>query len=243
MPSEREIREEPKGSRSVDQDGTSQLKKRMTDWGIPSKQAGDILERHNFLRHPKRAVIFRQGSPGDLLFWVRTGIVELSLRFDDGNRILTRLAGPGDIFGFLSVDDPRGRSSHIFEARAMTSCEVGFVTVDQVAKTMRTLDPMTLIRLSGKLVSCWAEDVQSFVRLLSMNYRMRLRTVFAYLAASFGVKRKKGVLVTLELGHRDLAEMIGSSRPIVSQLIDQMRRAGIIEKSGKRYVVLDPSKL
>ena len=125
----------------------------------------------------------------------------------------------------------------------MTSCEVGFVTVDQVAKTIRTLDPMTLIRLSGKLVSCWAEDVQSVRQASEHELSDATANCFCVLSGQLWSEQQKRSLGDLELGHRDIAEMIGSSRPIVSQLIDQMRRAGIIEKSGKRYVVLDPSKL
>ena len=61
------------------------------------------------------------------------------------------------------------------------------------------------------------------------------------LGTRFGINDKRGTLVVPELSHEDLAEIIGSSRPMVSKLIgDIIRRVSsrvaksVISSSGPR---------
>jgi len=46
---------------------------------------------------------------------------------------------------------------------------------------------------------------------------------------------KRGTLIMLELSHETLAEMIGSSRPMVSKLVDDMLREGLLARSEQRH--------
>jgi len=58
------------------------------------------------------------------------------------------------------------------------------------------------------------------------------------LAARAGVHDSEGVILIPELGHDDLAEMIGCSRPMVSRMIADMIRRKKIAKRDKQYVLL-----
>jgi len=42
-----------------------------------------------------------------------------------------------------------------------------------------------------------------------------------------------------ELAHTDLADMIGSSRPMVSRLIAEMTEEGLLLRQGKQFVLLE----
>jgi len=109
-------------------------------------------------------------------------------------------------------------------------------------KPLQQLEPATLIRVLAAVASNWAEDKQYWVKFLGMSFQRRLQAIFSDLATRFGVKESRGTLLTIELGQHDLAEMIGSSRPIVSQLIAKMRRAGKLEQRGKHYLILHGSR-
>ena len=47
------------------------------------------------------------------------------------------------------------------------------------------------------------------------------------------------MLLTVELSHDDLAEMIASSRPMVSRLIADMMDQRVIARQGKHYILLN----
>ena len=58
----------------------------------------------------------------------------------------------------------------------------------------------------------------------------------------FGINDKRGTLVAPELSHEDLAEMIGSSRPMVSKLIGDMIKEGLLARGEKRQFILRPKQ-
>jgi CRP/FNR family transcriptional regulator, cyclic AMP receptor protein len=55
--------------------------------------------------------IFNYGDPGDSLYVLSTGTVEIFFRDDTGERIVLEVAKPGDIFGELSLLDGGPRSA------------------------------------------------------------------------------------------------------------------------------------
>ncbi|MET0444452.1 MAG: cyclic nucleotide-binding domain-containing protein [Pseudorhodoplanes sp.] len=63
----------------------------------------------------KGDVIFREGDPGDCLYVIREGAVDITL----GNRVL-KLMEPGEIFGEMSLIDGEPRSANAV-ARAETT--------------------------------------------------------------------------------------------------------------------------
>jgi len=73
---------------------------------------------------------------------------------------------------------------------------------------------------------------------MTLSYRERLEAMLAEVAGRFGVKEARGTLLTLELGHDDWAEMIGSSRPMVSRLIAEMVQNRVLAREGKHYILL-----
>ena len=56
--------------------------------------------------------------------------------------------------------------------------------------------------------------------------------------ARFGVDDKRGILIILELSQEDLAEMIGSSRPMVSKLVGDMVEEGLLARSEQHQYIL-----
>jgi CRP-like cAMP-binding protein len=72
----------------------------------------------------------------------------------------------------------------------------------------------------------WSSTAYHRIRFLSLSFRERLEMVLADLGYRFGVVESRGTILTLELSHDSLAEMIGSSRPMVSRLIGEMTAEG-----------------
>ncbi len=78
-------------------------------------------------------------------------------------------------------------------------------------------------------------DIRAWYR----NKLLGQETVLRDLARKFGVKDSRGILLIPELGHVDFAEMIGSSRPMVSRLIAEMVANQRLMYDGKHYIVID----
>ena len=60
---------------------------------------------------PESSVLFRAGDPGETLYVVAEGEVELSLEDNVGEKIVLAIAGKGDLFGELALLDEGSRTA------------------------------------------------------------------------------------------------------------------------------------
>ena len=84
---------------------------------LSSHERGDlerVLERQAFSAAEQ---VFAVGEPGDSLYIVGTGTVELFVKDDAGGKIVLTVCGPGEVFGELSLFDggPRTASAVALE--------------------------------------------------------------------------------------------------------------------------------
>ena len=89
--------------------------------GLPFFELLDERERAHLLaglevvRLPAGEVVFEYGDPGDALYIIRDGEVEIFVRDDTGTRILLETARAGDVFGEIPMLDsgPRTASASV----------------------------------------------------------------------------------------------------------------------------------
>jgi CRP/FNR family transcriptional regulator, cyclic AMP receptor protein len=215
----------------------ARLEEMLESCGLPADVAAEIEDRLMPVTYEKGAVIFLRGAPCDLVFWLLKGFVKLYLPHEDGNRTLVDLARPGDFLGFVNDRDSKGRR-HLLEAHALTKCSVGLFTRDQIALILGKLDRTGTIHLLEQLNVAWSTTFERYVCFLGSPFRIRLEMVLNGLGTRFGIDDKRGTLLVPELSHEDLAEMIGSSRPMVSKLIGDMIQEGLLARGEKRHFIL-----
>jgi len=221
-------------------DATRQLEMRLGDFGIPGNIVDEIIGHHTVVNYNKGSMVFLQGSPADVMFWVVAGLVKVYCpRPLGGTRILVKLGGPGDLIGHVDYIDSRGRRAQVFEVEALTKCSVVLFTREHVIKLLQSLDHAALLQMIERVNTAWSSMAQWFGTFLGMSFQERLEVVLRELGAKFGVRDTRGVLLTPELSHADLADMIGSSRPMVSRLIAEMTEEGLLLQQGKQYILLE----
>ena len=214
----------------------------MLEWcGLDASIAAEIEGRLIPVTYEKGAVIFLRGTPCDLVFWLLKGFVKLYLPHEDGSRTLVDLARPGDFLGFVNDRDSKGRR-HLLEAHALTRCSVGLFARDQIALILSKIDRASTMHLLEQLNVAWSTMFERYMAFLGSPFRTRLEIVLNSLGTRFGVDDKRGTLLVPELSHEDLAEMIGSSRPMVSKLIGDMIQEGLLARGGKRRFILRPGQ-
>src|SRR5258708_10914039 len=217
----------------------SRFEMQLGELGIPAKFVDEIMGHHTLVNYNKGSMIFLQGSPADLLFWVFTGLVKVYCPRSDGTRIMVKLAGPGDLIGHVDCIDSRGRRAQVFEVEALTKCSVALFTRDHVIKLLQSLDHAGLLQMIERLNTAWSSMAQWFGTFLGMSFRERLEVVLTELGAKFGVRDTRGGLLMPELAHADLADMIGSSRPMGSRLIAEMTEERFLLRQGKQVILLE----
>jgi CRP-like cAMP-binding protein len=164
--------------------------------------------------------------------------VKESCRCANGNKILVRLATAGDVIGCADQINEKGQWVRRFEAQAMSKCVVAMISRQRVRELFTTLDSATLLEVSERMNAAWSGWVHYYASLLGMSFRQRLELVLAQLGRKFGTPDDEGIVLTFEPAHAELAEMIGSSRPMISRLMADLIKQGEIARRGRLYILL-----
>ena len=232
-----EIRSQPAGLTTLITDDARQRLHAQIALYLPNGLTDELFNHHDAVAYPKGSILFGQGTPADLIFWLKSGVVKISCPMGDTDRTSVRLAAPGDILGLTDFIDSAGKRTRAFEARALTKCVVALFTREHVAKMLEVLDQATLVRLLEHLNTAWSSVMYRSIVFLGASFRQRLEITFEDLASRFGVEEKRGMLLRIKLSHADLADMIDASRTLVTRLIGEMVAQQSLYRDGKRYIV------
>ena len=197
----------------------------------------ELVDQAIMVNYQAGTSVFLQGSSAELLLLLVKGIAKVYCPVE-GERILARLAGPGDILGQVNFMNSNGHRQ-LFEVHAATKCEVAVVGRESALRVLHKLDKSDLLRLLDVFNIIWSENLFWFVTLLGVSFRERLEIVLTDLINRFGVKEKRGYLIVPELSQLDLAEMIGSSRPMISRLVKDMTESGELIRCDKQHIISD----
>jgi CRP/FNR family transcriptional regulator, cyclic AMP receptor protein len=210
----------------------------LSSWGISEQTARELTEHHTELSYGPGHLIFGQGSPADIVLWVVKGVVREVCPNANGSQTLVRLATTGDILGLADKLNEKGQWIRRFEAWTASKCVLAIVTRDYVRSLLKGMNPEELLALSERMNSASSEWVEYYATFLGLSYRERIEIVMAELGRKFGIPDSKGVLLTFEPTHSDLAEMIGSSRPVVGRVLTELIEDREIERHDRKYILL-----
>ena len=210
----------------------------LSSWGIPQQIAKELTKRHTELNYAAGKLIFSQGSAADIVLWVVKGVVREICPNANGNQTLVRLATAGDILGLADKLNEKGQWIRRFEAWAATNCVLAIVTRQHVRNLLKEMVPEELLALSEQMSSASSEWVQYYATFLGLSYRERIEMVMVELGRKFGVPDHDGILLTFEPTTSDLAEMIGSSRPVVLHVMADLIEEGEIGRRDRKYILL-----
>jgi CRP/FNR family cyclic AMP-dependent transcriptional regulator len=93
---------------------------------LDDQERSALAERLDSVRFPAGTTIFHHGDPGDAMYVVCEGEVEMFFKNDTGERIVLETARSGDFFGEISLLDGGPRT-----ASAVATKEVEALTVDR----------------------------------------------------------------------------------------------------------------
>jgi cAMP-binding proteins - catabolite gene activator and regulatory subunit of cAMP-dependent protein kinases len=193
-----------------------------------------FIARHGVARsYPKNAILINEGDPSNALYVILKGKVKVYVSDKKGKEVLLNIQGPGECFGELALIDAAPRSASV-----MTLENSQFAVVSK-ADFQRCLAEhpqiaFELIQSLARRVRSLTENVKS---LSLLDVYGRVARALLNLATE-----QEGVLVIEQrLTHKDIANMVGASREMVSRIIKDLCRGGYIQVKGKKITI--PGKL
>ncbi len=182
--------------------------------------------------------VYRDGDVADRVFVVDHGRVKIVRLHVSGSETIVGIRTPGDMFGELSAlefDPVRTTSAvaiepsriHAISAtimRDMLSADISFARA-YAAGTARRL----------------TEAERELVELAGKSVPGRLVDALGRLASMYGEENEDGTLrIGINLTHRDLADLIGTSRETLTKELGVLADVGLVRVTHKTVTLVQP---
>lgn len=207
--------------------------------GLGATELENLAHRIDVRRYRRKQIVWEPGVTATDVFFVRSGVMRTSQFTEDGRELSLALHGKHDLIGLGAAFGETERND-----TAMAHEDLVLYAVDRaVFNDLMQRRPSVGQRVAAALFARHQRQQARMTELVYKTAHARLASLFLELAAEFGVRDSRGIIVNLKLTHREMATLIGTTRETVSFAVVDMRRDRIIENQGKRVVILDADKL
>ena len=177
-----------------------------------------------YRRFAQGEVIYHMQDPADALYFVREGMVKISMYFPNGKEMILGLLGQYDIFGELLLLPSERRPNQaeaVVDTTLIVMPEADFQRLlqQQPRIAMKFIQVMSTRLWQAQL---WQAEVGAF------DAPGRLANLLLRLANDFGQPGERGIVIDLQLTQQDLAKMIGATRETVSHCLAQLLEFGAV---------------
>jgi CRP/FNR family cyclic AMP-dependent transcriptional regulator len=196
----------------------------------------EIAAHFSFKRFPHRSWIYKVGDDRSTIYGLVQGYVKVMRQDRRGNQALIDIFAPGVIFGedALYLTGPRDRTMQAHE-------DVIVVYTDKS-------DFQNLINQYPKLYDYVFRTIGERLkrtedRVLNLSLEAvpgRLAKVLSEMAFRYGTVQENGsVVINLKLPHREIADLVGSTRESVTAHLNELRRRELIDICERHIVIND----
>jgi CRP/FNR family transcriptional regulator len=183
--------------------------------------------------------LFSEGDEGDRLYVILDGKIKLTRAAPDGRENLLSVLGPGEMFGELSLFDPRPRTA---SAVAVTDARLAALPHEWL-RSWLTGRPDVALHLLKALAQRLRRANDVMADLVFTDVPGRVAKALLDLADRFGEQQENGLQVHHDLTQEELAQLVGASRETVNKALADFAARGWLQLSAKSVLIRDVERL
>jgi CRP-like cAMP-binding protein len=189
---------------------------------------------------PAGATIFSAGDPGDFVFLIEDGRIEISTLSLAGRKSVLAHMGPGGLLGEIAALDGGSRSADAVAATTVTGRSLARShLIDYISRTP-TLAQAVIIELCQKARNA----SEMFVTQTTPEAEIRLARALLRLFDGWGKADDSGATILTErFSQQDLGAFCGLARENVNRQIKKWTDQGLLASRGRQMVLLDRAGL
>ena len=172
-----------------------------------------------------KATLYAQGEPASALFLILNGFVKTSHICEDGTEITMDLLKCGEIAGEFS--NPQLPLVYEETARAIGDVVVQRVLANDLRAAME-VNPRLAIFVAEHLAGSKRWVQRRLLRAMTRSVEWRVIETLVELAGTFGAQCPHGFSLEIRLTQQDIADFVGASRQVVSSILSDLRRRGLL---------------
>ncbi len=171
-------------------------------------------------------IVYHMEDPADALYFIRDGMVKISMYFPNGKEMILGLLGKYDIFGELLLLESERRPN---QAEAVTDTTLIVMPEMEFQRLLQQQPRIAMKFIQVMSTRLWqAQQWQAEVG--AFDAPGRLANLLLRLAGDFGVVSDRGTVIDLTLTQQDLAKMIGATRETVSHCLARLLEFGAVRR-------------
>ncbi len=220
----------PKQTRDIDLDLLARLKP--LSWLCPAEMSKlvDGLAMGNFKRHE---VILGEAALASGVHILLTGVGSITCVNSRSERVMVALLAPGPIPEFPILP----ASQYRFRCEAYSDCRVGSVGWEQFDGISVNAPTSALRVFHQNNLKQWYRLLLRGASFLSLDLHQRIAITLLELCTDFGIEESRGTLLRIVFSQKDLANLVGASRPRVSEHLARLERDHLVIRQGRQLVV------
>ncbi len=195
---------------------------------LPEADLNALSSRAVTRHYRRQTVVIGQGDESDSLYLVISGRLKVYCSDEEGKEVILAFLEPSDSFGELALLDKEPRSASV---ETMEPSKLAVISQGDFRAFLAS-HPQVAINL-----------IQTLARrnrvLLESVSDLALLDVYGRVARALlkEAKPDNGKLVTAKLTHQEIANMVGSSREMVSKIMKELKFGGYISVDAKRITI------
>jgi CRP-like cAMP-binding protein len=172
--------------------------------------------------YKRREVMLRQSeAPRDAHILI-SGVARITCLNARQKRVTVALLAPGPIPEFPAL----ALSQSVFQCEAYNDCRMGSVS-------WTAFDEITANARESAFRKFHENDLKQWY----LGLHERIAVALLELCSDFGIEESRGTLLRISFSHRDIANLVGASRPRVTEHLAQLERERFLIRQGRQLVV------
>lgn len=214
----------------------------LTEPSIFRRRLRDSLARQTtdsrLIRVAKQQNIYNCGDRDGMVYLIESGQVKLLMHSPKGKECMLAIYTAGDIFGELCL---AGAGVRIETATAMKRSVLKMIPASGFYAHIR--NNALYEGFVRHLVARIAEQQESITQLMTASSERRLGKVLLQLARKLGKQDPRSVRIEQKISHEQLSEMVGTTRPRITEFMRRFLELGLIEISIEHFLIIKEQKL
>ena len=204
------------------------------------KKFKEYRENHQSRNFKKGEFIYFSDDPASSIYLVTEGKVKLLYYTEDGDEVVKSVLTRGEIFGELALlgEDTRKDCAQVLSDRTSV-CKLTLEQMQQLMKDDVSF-ALNIFKLIGLRISKLERKIDSLV---FKDVRTRVIEFIKEFVMEKGEKNGPEYKADNFLTHKDIANLVGTTRQTVTTLLNELRNEGKIDFSRRTIYVADINNL
>ncbi len=199
------------------------------------RQREKLTDAMTVTRHEKPSIIFSDKSSYEYAYILLSGVARITSDNRNGQRTMVIMVAPGLIPAFPR---PIIGITYKFRCEAVTNCQIGTIGLSKFIRICLGIGSAGFKQLAASFFERWDRVHLRRTNLIGLTLKERLAITLLDLSENFGVpNRPGGMRLSVSVRHRDLAELVGASRPRVTEHMLEFTQKHLISVQNRHLVV------